>query len=165
MTIGGAIYAYNEQTNECMFTPNGSNISMLFYNNTASYSRNSIISMTVIHHFVASDGKVFYLNLSNGILYRGLSTNVLRLCICWQQNSSNCKNLDGIIVYPGMTLDFPMAALDKFNQVTFAEISLMLLTFNPTRTGTLHLLNKNWYLDSPMQMVSQDNWTLINITF
>ena len=40
MTIGGAIYASNEQTNECMFTPNGSNISMLFYNNTASYSGN-----------------------------------------------------------------------------------------------------------------------------
>ena len=64
-----------------------------------------------------------------------------------------------------MTLHFPMAALDKFNQVTFAEISLMLLTFNPTRTGTLHFLNKNWYLDSPMQMVSQYNCTLVNITF
>ena len=100
-----------------MFTPNGSNISMLFYNNTARYSGNSIFSNNLYDRdppFVASDGKAFYLNLSNGILDRGLSTNVLRLCICWQQNSSNCKNLDGIIVYPGMTLHFPMAALDKF---------------------------------------------------
>ena len=29
MTKGGAIYAYNEHTQECTFTPNGSNISML----------------------------------------------------------------------------------------------------------------------------------------
>ena len=29
VTKGGAIYAYNEQTQECMFTPNGSNICML----------------------------------------------------------------------------------------------------------------------------------------
>ena len=29
MTKGGAIYAYSEHTQECMFTPNGSNISML----------------------------------------------------------------------------------------------------------------------------------------
>ena len=39
---GGAIYAYNDITNEFMFTPNGSNISMLFQNNTAIYSGNSI---------------------------------------------------------------------------------------------------------------------------
>ena len=31
-------------------------------------------------------------------------------------------------MYPGMTLHFSMAALDVFNQVTFAEISLMLFT-------------------------------------
>ena len=44
VTKGGAIYAYNEQTQECMFTaPNGSNnISMIFQDNTASYSGSSI---------------------------------------------------------------------------------------------------------------------------
>ena len=46
VTKGGAIYAYNEQTQECMFTaPNGSyNISMFFQDNTASYSGSSIFS-------------------------------------------------------------------------------------------------------------------------
>ena len=116
---------------------------MLFYNNTAGYYRSSIFSNNLYEcypplNFVASYDKTYYLNLSNGTLDRGLSTVVDRFCICWQQNSSNCTNLDGTIVYPGMTLHFPMAALDKFNQVTFAEISLMLLTFNPTQTGTLH---------------------------
>ena len=60
--------------NECIFTPNGSNISMLFYNNTSSYSGNSIFSNNLYDcdpPFVASDGKAFYLNLSNGTLDRG----------------------------------------------------------------------------------------------
>ena len=65
MTIGGAIYAYNEQTKECMFTPNGSNIIMLFYNNTAGYSRSSIFSNNLYEcypPFVASYDKTYYLN-------------------------------------------------------------------------------------------------------
>ena len=38
-----------------------------------------------------------------------------------------------------MTLHFPMAAYDVFNQVTFAEISLMLLTYNSSLvTGAFH---------------------------
>ena len=66
-------------------------------------------------------------------------------------------------MYPGMTLHFPMAAYDVFNQVTFAEISLMLLTYNSSLvTGTFH---KIWYLDSPAQMMSQNSCTLINVTF
>ena len=166
MTVGGAIYAYNEQTQECMFTPNGSNISMLFHNNTASYSGSSIFSNNLYDcfpPFVASNGKKFYLNISNGTLDKGLSTVVNKLCICWQQNSSNCtKRLDGTIVYPGMTLHLTVAALDVFNQVTFAKILLSVLSYN---YGAFHTLNKYWYLDSPMQLISQDSCTLINVTF
>ena len=136
VTKGGAIYAYNEQTQECMFTaPNGSyNISMLFQDNIASYSGSSIFSNNLYNCWAGnqfltpSEAKIFYHNISKGTLDRGLSTFVDRLCICWQQNISNCTNLDGTIVYPGMTLHTSMAALDMFNQVTFAEISLMLFT-------------------------------------
>ena len=39
----------------------------------------------------------------------------------------NSPNLLKTVVYPGMTLHFPVAAFDVFNQVTFGEISLMLL--------------------------------------
>ena len=113
-----------------------------------------------------SEVKIFYHNISNGTLDGGLSTVVDRLCICWQQNSSNCTYFDRTIVYPGMTLHFSMAALDVFNQVTFAEISLMLFTeSSKILIGHFQIINKNWYIDSPLQMMSQDNCTLMNVTF
>ena len=174
VTKGGAIYAYNEQTQECMFTaPNGSNnISMLFHDNTASYSGSSIFSNNLYNCVVRNtsltplEAKTFYHNISNGTLDRGLSTVIHKLCICWKQNSSNCTNFD-TVVYPGMTLHFSMAALDVFNQVTFAEISLMLFTESfKILMGHFHIINKNWYIDLPLQMISQDNnCTLMNVTF
>ena len=174
VTKGGAIYAYSEQTQECMFTaPNGPyNISMFFKDNTASYSGSSIFSNNLYNccagnqFLTPSEAKTFYRNVSNGTLDGGLSTVVDRLCLCWQQNSFNCTHLDGTFVYPGMTLHFSMAALDMFNQVTFAEISLMLFTESyKVLTGHFQIINKNWYIDSPLQMMSQDNCTLMNVTF
>ena len=173
VTKGGAIYAYNEQTQECMFTaPNGSNnISMLFHDNTASYSGSSIFSNNLYNceagnkSLTPLEAKTFYHNISNGTLDRGLSTVVDRLCICWQQNSSNCTHLDGTIVYPGMTLHFSMAALDVFNQVTFTEISLILLKYGPISEAKFYTLNKKWYLESPMQIIAQNSCTMVNVTF
>ena len=174
LTKGGAIYAYSEQTQECMFTaPNGSNnISMLFHYNTASYSGSSIFSNNLYNclagnkSFNISDAKSFYHNISNGTLDGGLSTVVDRLCICWQQNSSNCTaRFKGTIVYPGMTLHFPVAALDVFNQVTFAEISLLLLKYGHISQTTFYTFNKNWYLESLMQILAKSNCTMVNATF
>ena len=174
VTKGGAIYAYNEQTQECMFTaPNGSNnISMLFHDNTASYSGSSIFSNNLYNCWAGNkyltllDAKNFYHNISNGTLDGGLSTVVDRLCICWQQNSFNCtERFQGTVVYPGMTLHFPMAALDVFNQVTFTEISLVLLNYGSISETTFYTFNKKWYLESPMQIIAQSNCTMINATF
>ena len=109
-----------------------------------------------------SEAEIFYHNISNGTLGGGFSTVVNKLCICWQQNSSNCTNLDGTIVYPGMTLHFPVAALDVFNQVTFAEISLKY----GTPSGTVfYTLTKKWYLEPPTQIIAQNSCTLVNVTF
>ena len=69
------------------------------------------------------------------------------------------------IVYPGMTLHFPVAALDVFNQVTSAEISLTLLNYSTISEATFFTLNKKWYLESPIQIIAQNNCTMINITF
>ena len=171
VTKGGAIYAYNEQTQECMFTaPNGSyNISMLFQNNTASYSGSSIFSNNLYNcegaNFTISEAKSFYHNISKGTLDGGLSTVVDRLCICWQQNSSNCTHLYRTFVYPGMTLHFPVAALDVFNQVTFAEISLLLLNHATVSEAKFYTLNKKWYLESPLQITAQNSCTMVNVTF
>ena len=113
----------------------------------------TIAQLDKINYINSSKAESFYHKISNHTLDGGLSTVVNKLCICWQQNSSNCtNNIDGTIVYPGMTLHFPMSAYDVFNQVTFAEISLMLLTYNSSLvTGAFH---KIWYLDSPAQMMS-----------
>ena len=173
VTKGGAIYAYNEQTQECMFTPNGSNnISMLFHDNTASYSGSSIFSNNLYNceagytYFSPSEAETFYHKISKGTLDGGLSTVINKLCICWQQKSSNCtKSLDGTIVYPGMTLHFPVAALDVFNQVTSAEISLTLLNYSTISEATFFTLNRKWYLESPIQIITQKNCTMINVTF
>ena len=69
-------------------------------------------------------------------------------------------------MYPGMKLHFTMAALDVFNQVTFAEISMLLLTNSSSQdnNATYQTLNKNWYIDSPLQIIPQDNCTLLSIT-
>ena len=172
VTKGGAIYAYSEQTQKCMFTPNGSNISILFYDNTASYSGSSIFSNNLYNceagqtFLNESMAKTLYHNISKGTLDRGLSTVVDRLCICWRQNSSNCTSrFEGAIVYPGMTLHFPVAALDVFNQVTFAEIFLALLNHSKLSSAIFYTLNKKWYLESPIQIITQNNCTMVNVTF
>ena len=61
-----------------------------------------------------------------------------------------------------MMLQFPVATLDVFNQITFAEISLSLLKFS---SGSYSTLNMNWYLDLPIQTLSQNKCTLVNVTF
>ena len=144
---------------------------MLFYDNTASDSGSSIFSNNLYNccarnqFLTPSEAKTFYHNVSNGTLDGGLSTVVHRLCICWQQNGSNCTNLDGTIVYPGMTLHFPVAALDVFNQVTSAEISLLLLNYSTLSSAIFYTLNKKWYLESPIQVIAQNSCTMVNVTF
>ena len=107
----------------------------------------------------------FVCHISNGTLDGGLSTVVNKLFISWQQNSFNCKHLNGTLVYPGMKLHFPVAALDMFNQVTFTEISLVLLAYSTLSETTFYTLNKNWYFESPLQTIAQNICTLVNVTF
>ena len=68
-------------------------------------------------------------------------------------------------MYPGMTLHFPVAALDVFNQVTFTEISLMLLAYSTNTEATFQTLTKKWYLESPLQIIAQNNCTMVYVTF
>ena len=61
--------------------------------------------------------------------------------------------------------NFLVAAIDVFNQVTFAEILLILLNYRIFSEATFYTLNKKWYLESPMQIIAQNNCTMVNITF
>ena len=167
-TTGGAIYANNNIKQECMFTPNSSNfdISMLFKDNTATYSGNSIFSnnlyncSTLPDNLPVQQAKELYQNISNGTLNEGLSTIVDKLCAC-RPNTSNCTKLDAVIVYPGMTLYFSIAAFDAFNQITYTEISLYLLTVDTFHKHRLPSLK--WYIDSNSRTLSQGKSTLVNI--
>ena len=169
LTSGGAIYAYNDITKECMFTPNGSNISMLFRHNTATYSGNSIFSNNLCNcstqpkNFNAKEADKFYHMISNGTLTGGLSTTVYQFCAC-QPKTSNCTILDDVIVYPGMMFYFSIAALDIFNQVTFTEISLSLLTKRFITGYPRNIPSLNWYIGSNVRSLSQGKCTLVNVT-
>ena len=112
---------------------------------------------------VAQTAELYYHNISNGTLNEGLSTTVDKLCVCCP-NSSNCTILEGlIIVYPGMTLYFSIAAFDAFNQITYTEISLNLVIDGLVTNQENHLPSLNWYIDSNGRSLSQGQCTLVNI--
>ena len=169
LTSGGAIYAYNDITNECMYTPNGSDISMLFRHNAATYSGNSIFSNNLYNcstqpeNFNANEAKNLFDMISNGTLSGGLSTTVHKFCVC-QPNSSDCTKLDNVIAYPGIIFYFSIAAIDAFNQITFTEISLNLLSESYTNGNPRHMPSLNWYIDSNGRSLSQNKCTLVNVT-
>uniref|UniRef100_A0A1X7UEM8 Right handed beta helix domain-containing protein n=1 Tax=Amphimedon queenslandica TaxID=400682 RepID=A0A1X7UEM8_AMPQE len=83
-TAGGAIYAYNDITSECMFTPStdGSNITMLFINNSATYSGNSIFSNNLYNcstrkNFYPVVAKRYYHALSRGTIFNEIDDKQL----------------------------------------------------------------------------------------
>ena len=85
-TNGGAIYAYNSVTSECMFTPNGSNVTMLFIDNSATYSGNSIFSnnlysCSTMKNIGPSAAKNLYQNLSQVLCLIALKNKCLQFLL------------------------------------------------------------------------------------
>ena len=179
-TSGGAIYAYNDITSECMFTPltpleNGSNITMLFINNSATYSGNAIFSnnlysCSTIKNFDAVVAKNFYHALSRGTIFnktndKQLSTVAFKQIICYNDASNFLNRVKSIVVYPGMILHFPMAALDAFNQSTNTDVSLSLLHSKyPETIASEAAPSINWYVSPNIITLSQNNCTTVNVT-
>ena len=167
-TTGGAIYAYNSITSECMFTPNGSNV-MLFIDNSAAYSGNSIFSnnlynCSTIEKFDPKVAKKLYFKLSKGCLFNSkekqLSTVAFKQEIC-HHDSSHFKN-KGIIVYPGMMLHFPMVVLDVFNQSTRSDVSLNIV-YKDYKLST-KIPSENWYIAPKSVTLPGNNCTVVNVT-
>ena len=166
-TTGGAIYAYNSITSECMFTPNGSNVTMLFIDNSAAYSGNSIFcnnlyNCSTMKNFDLSAAKHFYQNLSQGTLFHStkkqVSTVAFKQVIC-NGGSSNLMNKNkGITVYPGMMLYFPMAILDAFNQSTSSDISLNIVCYDYLNIkASRYIPSENWYVTPSIIHLSRKN--------
>ena len=171
-TTGGAIYAYNDITSECMFTPqaNGSNITMLFINNTATHSGNSIFSNNLynclkMNFTTAVVAKKFYHHLSQGTLFstdKQLSTVAFKQVVCYNDTSNFFNETKSIVVYPGMVLHFPMAVLDAFNQSTNTDVSLNL--FYSQGEISRFIPSKNWYLTPNILSLSESDCTTVNVT-
>ena len=178
-TTGGAIYAYNDITSECMFTPlgNGSNATMLFINNSATYSGNSIFSnnlynCSTMKYFDPLKAKNYYHGLSRGTLFnktddKQLSTVAFKQIICYNDTSNFMNDAKSIVVYPGMMLHFPTAVLDVFNQSTSTDVSLSLLRFEYHKYNTISpetVPSENWYVTPNIISLSENNCTTVNFT-
>ena len=169
---GGAIYAYNSVTSECMFTPTDLNNTRLlkFINNSASFSGNSIFSnnlynCSTMQNFNVSAAKKFYRNLSHCTLFNEtdnqVSTVAFKQKICSNDSSIFMNRIKGIVVYPGMMLHFSMAVLDAFNQPTGSDVSLNLLEENYIKRK---VPSENWYITPKIITLSPRNCTMINAT-
>ena len=172
---GGAIYAYNSVTSECMFTPTdlGINTMLLkFINNSATNSGNSIFSNNLyncsqMQNFNVSVAKKFYQDLSHHTLFnetddQQVSTVAFKQKICSNDSSNFMNRSNAIVVYPGMMLHFSMAVLDAFNQPTGSDVLLNLIDFD-----TLQMRNfpsKNWCITPNIITLSPKNCTMINVT-
>ena len=169
---GGVIYAHNEVSSDnCMFTSNSSNseINMLFKENTAGSTTNAIFSSNLAYcrgiddiYYKRDEAKSFFCSISNGSLdgTNMVSTIEKILCFC-----NDCHFSVSVVtkIYPGISLQLPIAAFDSFNQPSFLEIALSLRgkniftsKFYPT---------KSWYISGESRyMLLQDKCTLVNVT-
>ena len=173
-TTGGAIYAYNDITSECMFTSaTGSNVTMLFINNSATYSGNAIFSNNLYScsrriNFDAAVARKFYCDLSQGTLFstdKQLSTVAFKQKICYNDASNFMNKNKSIVVYPGMMLHFPMAVLDAFDQSSSTDVSLSLLCFKYLETiSSQKVPSENWYVTPNIISLSENNCTTVNVT-
>ena len=173
---GGAIYAYNSVTSECMFTPTDhdsiNTMLLKFINNSATNSGNSIFSnnlyyCSTMRNFNVSVAKKFYQDLSHHTLFnetddQQVSTVAFKQKIC-SNDSSNFMNMNNyIVVYPGMMLHFSMAVLDAFNQPTGSDVSLNLNYFDYFKMRQFP--SENWYITPSIITLSPRNCTMINAT-
>ena len=173
LTDGGAIYAYNGITSECMFTPrdpNGINTMQLkFINNSATNSGNSIFSnnlysCSTMQNFNASVAKKFYQDISDHTLFN--DTNDQQVSTVASQQEICLDDAKGtIVVYPGITIHFPMTIFDGFDQLTGSDVSLNLVTFDANNIKSIvYAPSKNWYITPKIITLPAKNCTMINVT-
>ena len=168
---GGAIYAYDELFDNCMFilaNHTSPNVSILFINNTARDCGRSVFSSKIYgcfsngHYYSASSARKLFRNISNGTLDGPelLCTLPLHICHC---HSDTCVEWDSAIaVYPGMALQLSLAAVDHFNSTTYTEVSVNIATLDKRNISRPVMF---WRVSNDRQVLRQGKCTLINVTF
>ena len=173
---GGVIYDYNPlclEMNQCscllQATDSKLNVSMLFINNTAR-SGNAIISTNIIDCFMQFDQQTYnsskakwYLDaISNGTLGHALDLSAIpsRLCKC-SQGHCNSHN-EKIMVYPGVMVHIPIAAVDGFGQNTYGEVNLRIYDLKKTYGIPIILWNISTMKET---LLPQESCTIIKVAF
>ena len=142
-TKGGAIIDNdNGASGQCTFQTDGpfdspGNISLIFANNTARQTGDSIFSNNLYNcllngqNISPKQAEVFLCKISNNTLNNTLSsvsTSSKYRCLCFNRSCvSQSTNFSlQLSVYPGLSVDLPLAAIDGFNRITFSQVSLQL---------------------------------------
>ena len=146
------------------------NVSMLFINNMAR-SGNAIISTNMIDCLMQFDQQTYnsseakrYLGvISNGTLDHAsdLSAMPSRLCKCSQGQCNSHNNK--IIVYPGVMVHIPIAAVDGFRQNTYGEVNVRIYD---SKHITYRIPVISWNISTIKQtLLPQELCTIIKLTF
>ena len=182
LTKGGAIYAqdnsYTSFVKYCTFqitspyTISQLNISMLFINNNAEESGDSVFSTNIYncyindHYLDANEARIFYRKITNeSLAVSGISTVPEKICLCFN-GSYICSNIAiSLKVYPGQILSLPLAALDLYDRITYSEVSL-------TLSKSLKYVNafstfQQWQIkagDFKQRLLETKECTVVNVT-
>ena len=168
---GGAIYAFDELFDNCMFilaNYTSPNVSILFINNTARDCGKSVFSYKIYncfsngYYYNVSSARKLFQYISNGTLDGPgiLSTLPLNICHC---HSDICVKQDGAIaVYPGMALQLSLAAGDGFKSFIYTEVSVSIITLDKNNFSRPVVF---WRVSNDKQVLRQGECTLINVTF
>ena len=172
LSSGGAIYALTNTFSEtyCTFQVNTTqydDIAVLFENNKATVTGNSIFSSKVYNCYISSDWinstmardiyNAIFTILSNDTFE--VSTTPVRLTICNSHNSVIPYSFDA---YPGQTISLSMAAIDAIGHHSYSIVTITAV--KKTHARFIHI---NWWFSERenTQVISESDYcTLINVT-
>ena len=170
---GGAIFALDSDCSHncnCMFQADKrSNISMIFKENYAAYSGNSIISSDVyncsINHqyYTALLAKKFFLTISNGTLNNSLSTFIANVCFYYEGNCSKFNNT--MKVYPGQVVYIPLQMTDGFGRDIYSVVSFEIISHKKIKSNMKYKIQViSWKLSNIIS-TKLNAYTLFQMTF
>uniref|UniRef100_A0A1X7TKK9 Uncharacterized protein n=1 Tax=Amphimedon queenslandica TaxID=400682 RepID=A0A1X7TKK9_AMPQE len=165
-SLGGAIYAVNENSKEAkctfqLYSRNDyKNISLTFSNNTAALAGNSIYSPNLYEcyceKFKRPDTVMFvkmYHAMFKNILQADIASKAKYINLCMEKNMHE--------IHPGGSIHIPINVTDQNGSLTFAVV-----TVTPVEKGNFLKKLNWWFLDYQGSFVikGKNNCTTVNLT-
>ena len=136
LTKGGAIYAYDYSSNQCILRKNSGKPRLFFFNNTARESGSSIYSNNLYNCKASGsfrgiqEAKILYkeiFNFTSSSVQNNISTFPVSLCVCDSYNPTNCfkgKYNYNKPIYAGQSIKLYLAVKDVYlDKVQYASVS------------------------------------------